>query len=168
MKTCNTCNSQCEDSLFCRRGKIWNKCTPCSDVYRKWYLANKETHNANTRLWFENNPERKKELSKAWQQNNWHKVMVKHSKQADTEKGRPWNEEEYVTAGFLLEKLKEQEGVCFWCGCQMQYLNRTADDGLTIERLDNNIAHTRANCVLACFECNCKKRLVWKEPFLLC
>ena len=168
MKTCNCCKAECEDSLFLRRGKTWNKCTPCSDAYRVWYLENKETHLANMDTWRENNPERVKALNKAWQQNNWNTVMVKHSKESDTEKGRPWNEEEYVTAGFLLEKFQEQEGACFYCGCEMQIQDRMADDGLTIERLDNSIAHTRDNCVLACFECNCKKRTHWKEPFLLC
>ena len=94
--------------------------------------------------------------------------MVWKSKQHDTDKGRTWEETDYVTATFLLDKLKEQEGVCFYCGCEMQTMNRQADDGLTIERLDNNIAHTKDNCVLACFECNCKKHHLFKEPFLLC
>ena len=153
MKTCNCCKTECEDSLFLRRGKTWNKCTPCSEAYRVWYLENKETHLANMDL---------------WRSKNWNTVMVGHSKQADTEKGRTWNEEEYVTAGFLLEKFQEQETACYWCGVEMQIQDRQADDGLTIERLDNSIAHTRANCVLACFECNCKKHHLWKEPFLLC
>ena len=142
MKTCNLCSKFKEDKIFFRNGKHSKMCTPCAD------------------------------LQNIYQRIHWPNTMIKRSKHSDKKYNRPWEDGEFVTAKFLLNQYQEQEGYCFYYHddgpLKMQMLDRRADDGLTIERLDNNFPHTRDNCVLACFECNVKKRVQFKEPLHLC
>ena len=88
--------------------------------------------------------------------------MTCDARLADVRKGRPFNEESYITADRIVSIMKAQDGCCyFYCGCDMLYgsgVNRkTNDDAVTLERVDNNIAHTMDNCILACRACNTKR-----------
>jgi len=49
----------------------------------------------------------------------------------------------------------EQKDLCLYCKTPMQVKKRKKADGLTIERLDTTLGHTRDNCVLTCWDCNC-------------
>jgi len=118
--------------------------------------------------WYVNNRQRWIAKVCAYSRVHWPEKIVSNSKKSDENKNRTWDKSEYVTAEFLLNQYKQQEGACFWCGVELQMRNRQLDDGLTIERLDNELAHTRDNCVLACFRCNCKEWFIDHEPFLLC
>ena len=138
MKNCTTCKHNLNDKTFFWNARQHKACQPCVEKACKWQVA------------------------------NWPKICVKMSKVSDQKSNRPWNETEYVTPNFLLAQLDHQWEVCFWCGIVMQTQNRKAPDGLTIERLYNNLPHTMSNCVLACHTCNVRQRLIFKEPFLLC
>jgi hypothetical protein len=45
---------------------------------------------------------------------------------------------------------------CYWCKVEMHHGVRDTYMA-TIERLDNSIGHTKLNCVLCCWGCNCKR-----------
>jgi len=88
---------------------------------------------------------------------HWYKTIVKNSKTHDIEKRRLWNEEDYITIDFVKFLCQHQEGKCIYCQVEMIYGEeelRTVSDGLTIQRMDNALAHIRSNCVLCCFKCN--------------
>ena len=153
MKICKKCNKERELSSFQRNNKTCVCCNSCASDMQDWYKKNRERWIAKMC---------------AYSKTHWPEKIVSNSKKSDAKKKRPWKEADYITAGFLLNKYQEQEGACFWCGVMMQMWNRQMDDGLTIERLDNSLPHTRDNCCLACFECNVKKWFIEKEPFLLC
>ena len=153
MKTCKKCHKDLKKSMFKRNGKTCVCCNSCADDMHSWYVKNRQQWIAKVC---------------AYSRVHWPKKIIWNSKKSDANKNRPWVESDYVTAEFLLKKYEEQEGACIWCGIEMQMRNRQLDDGLTIERIDNSLAHTKDNCVLACFSCNCKKWFVDKEPFLLC
>ena len=138
MKNCTTCKNCLDDEIFFWNARDHKACHPCVNKASKW------------------------------QQENWDKICVKLSKIADRKSNRPWKEGEYVTPEFLLAQLEQQWGVCYWCGIQMSIKQRNAPHGLTIERLDNRLPHTKKNSVLACHRCNVRQRIIWKEPFLLC
>ena len=55
----------------------------------------------------------------------------------------------------VLRMRLDQKDICLYCNTPMQIENRTENDGLTIERRDPTLGHTRENCVLTCWECNC-------------
>jgi hypothetical protein len=48
-----------------------------------------------------------------------------------------------------------QHDYCAFCGEKMQTQKRKRRNGLTIDRLDSTKGHTRENCVLSCWDCNC-------------
>jgi len=65
----------------------------------------------------------------------------------------------YVTFDWFIEKWKNGN-TCQHCQCQM-YITQDDDkhvqSNLTFDRIDNNIGHEKDNCVLCCYNCNCKK-----------
>lgn len=84
---------------------------------------------------------------------HWSRKIVTASKQHDEKYGRMFQESEYITREFLKECRRKQDNLC-GCGCTMQTENRKASDGLTVQRLDDSIAHVKTNCILACHHCN--------------
>ena len=79
---------------------------------------------------------------------------VADSKQADKKHKRDWTPGTYVTKGDLLALWQRSQN-CHYCKCVMQFEDGQKKDGATIERLDNTLAHTKENCVIACRSCNC-------------
>lgn len=47
--------------------------------------------------------------------------------------------------------IDEYNGCCFWCRKQLNGYN------FTLDRIDNNVGHTRDNCLLSCKECNVRR-----------
>ena len=81
--------------------------------------------------------------------------MLKTSKQADIKKNR-YDANNFVDKCFL-EMLMDESMECYYCKIEMQLIEYS-DTLCTIERLDNKIGHTKANCVLACKKCNITKK----------
>ena len=84
--------------------------------------------------------------------------MVRYSRKADKKSKRSYKEEDYINIGSIEEMWTIQEGKCEYCECKMMFgsgINRqTNRDAVTIERVDNDLAHTMENCILACRGCN--------------
>ena len=79
------------------------------------------------------------------------KNMICGSKQKDIKYNR-YDANNFIDK-FFVEMLMDESMSCYYCKKILQLV--TYDDSLcTIERLDNNIGHTKANCVLACRKCN--------------
>ena len=85
------------------------------------------------------------------------KNMIKNSRKADKNSNRNYQESDYISVEFLTSLINNNpELTCYHCDIKCQYLeyNPTL---ITIERLDNSLAHIKTNCVLACLGCNHKK-----------
>ena len=95
-----------------------------------------------------------RDAKSATSRKHWDRMIVTNSKQHDKERGRMFQESEYITREFLKECRRKQNNLCGMCGTTMQTANRQASDGLTVQRLDNSIAHVKTNCILACYHCN--------------
>ena len=78
---------------------------------------------------------------------------IKHCKYGD-KKRKQFDAENYIDRDFLHECLKKYE-YCYYedCRIKLQFTTYGSDLG-TIERVNNNIGHTRSNCVLCCLKCN--------------
>ena len=74
MKTCIKCNIEKDDSDF-RKGR--NECKPCRKEYKK--------------LWRENNPDKVKEGSKRYYENNQEKEMLKRARHRSKKKQIPFD-----------------------------------------------------------------------------
>ena len=91
----------------------------------------------------------------SYQAKRWaHRACV-HSKLSDQNANRPFNPEDFITPTRLVFLKQLQGGRCVYCHTDMQTDHRRKPNGLTIERVNNKLAHTKHNIVLCCFRCNC-------------
>jgi hypothetical protein len=65
--------------------------------------------------------------------------------------------DDYIDKDYLHDTRDAQNNKCYHCGIIMQTEDRRAHDGVTVERLDNAIGHSKKNCVIACSKCNCAR-----------
>ena len=91
-------------------------------------------------------------------------TIVYSSKSSDKIRTRTYNEEDYITYEFLMSLYEGQQGKCYYenCNCDMTLdFNKSCrtPTQISIQRLDNEIAHIKSNCVLSCYFCNCVKRM---------
>ena len=90
------------------------------------------------------------------------KEMISSSNKSDKKCNRIGNDIDYE---FLYELWNNQEKMCYYCKCEMllEFNAKSRNpQQVSIQRLDNELAHTKANCVFACFDCNVCKRMELK------
>ena len=87
----------------------------------------------------------------------WQHRIVSHSKSSDRNSEREWEDDTYITPDFLTFLRQFQNNLCFYCKYPLITYNRKKHNGLTVERIDNNIAHTKTNSKICCHACNCRK-----------
>ena len=161
MKTCNGCREYREN----------NKCKN-TEYQQKWYTDNKDKRLEQIKKYYTENRDKKLEQCKKYQSDkkieNPLKVkfqqMIRNSRTNDKKYNRPYNEEDYITYEFLMSLYEEQQGKCFYenCNCEMTLdFNKSCrtPTQISIQRLDNETAHIKSNCVLSCFFCNVIKRM---------
>ena len=83
------------------------------------------------------------------------KTMIRSSKQKDKKYDR-YDADKFIDMCFLTELFEECDS-CYYCSVEFTY-NEKCDTLVTIERLNNNVGHTKSNCVLACWGCNMKHK----------
>ena len=88
---------------------------------------------------------------------NWLNVKINHCKESDKRYNRKYKEEEYLTGEDITTLQEQLHDVCVYCNTPLQTDDMSRHDGLTIERINNNQAHVKGNCTLACWKCNNKK-----------
>jgi hypothetical protein len=147
---CTICNKKKDPVSFTSKdGKILKMCQHCRDNCKKSKNINKCIHG------------RRREDCK--QHSDVLQITIKHmigsSKQKDKKHDRydPDNFIDKIFLEALFEEYDQYEMKCFWCDTTMEMFNYDYnDDIVSIERLDNNIGHTKKNCVLCCMTCNNK------------
>ena len=99
-------------------------------------------------------PQCRTKLAK-YQSKRWaHRACV-HSRLADHNADRQYDNEDYITPERLQFLKKLLNDKCVYCKIKMQTDNRRKPNGLTIERVNNKLAHTKHNIILCCHHCNC-------------
>tara|TARA_A100001015_G_scaffold279923_1_gene341544 strand:+ start:2291 stop:2827 length:537 start_codon:yes stop_codon:yes gene_type:complete len=81
--------------------------------------------------------------------------MMDGSKGKDRMYERSINVENYIDKKFLKELIKNNLN-CYYCNIEFNYIEK-CQDYITLERLNNNLPHTKDNCTLACLKCNVSK-----------
>uniref|UniRef100_A0A6C0IGX0 HNH endonuclease n=1 Tax=viral metagenome TaxID=1070528 RepID=A0A6C0IGX0_9ZZZZ len=68
----------------------------------------------------------------------------------------------------VIDKLIDCELNCYYCLSKMYLLYEIVREGKqwTVDRIDNDLGHNNDNFVVACLECNLKRRCRTKEKFL--
>lgn len=79
-----------------------------------------------------------------------------------------YNENTLIMFEKLIEKLLLSKLKCYYCknNLYLFYLNIREKYQWTLDRIDNNKNHSNENTIIACLECNLKRRVQNKDAFL--
>ena len=88
-------------------------------------------------------------------------------KQQDIDK-KVLNNEKIINLKCIIDKLIETEIKCYYCKTEMFILYENVRDlkQWTVDRINNDIGHNVDNFVLACLDCNLKRRRKSADNFL--
>jgi hypothetical protein len=88
-------------------------------------------------------------------------------KQQDVDK-KVLNNEKIINLKCIIDKLIETEIKCYYCKCKMLvlYENVREPKQWTVDRINNDLGHNNDNFVLACLDCNLKRRCRSADKFL--
>lgn len=80
-----------------------------------------------------------------------------------------YNCDEFVDFEFILKMFNDSKLVCYYCKCNVLILYDTVRESKqwTLERIDNRLGHNKGNSVIACLECNLKRRTMYHERFIM-
>ena len=122
----------------------------------------------------ENNKSKSKSKSKSNCKCN--KEYLKHIrnklsayKQQDIKKDKyEYNEEKFISLEQTLELLKKSKMKCYYCDKNLYILYNIVrqNQQWTLDRVDNNQGHNYDNVLIACLECNIRRKLCIKDHFL--
>lgn len=78
------------------------------------------------------------------------------------------NDAEFVSFEETLDLLKKCNMKCCYCSCEVYILYERVREmkQWSLDRINNNIGHNRGNLVIACLECNLKRRRTNKDAFM--
>tara|TARA_B100000524_G_scaffold83518_2_gene38558 strand:+ start:1986 stop:2792 length:807 start_codon:yes stop_codon:yes gene_type:complete len=79
-----------------------------------------------------------------------------------------FNKQDFIDYESLVQMMVESKMKCFYCKCDMYLIYEKVRqmNQWTLDRIDNNIGHNKNNLVIACLECNLKRRNIDKDKFL--
>ena len=88
-------------------------------------------------------------------------------KQQDIEK-HMLNQETFLSLKDVISKMIDCKMKCYYCDCEMYLLYEIVRESKqwSVDRLDNDQGHNLNNYVLACLECNLKRRRRTAEKYL--
>ena len=94
------------------------------------------------------------------------KKKIKGSENQDKKKDI-LNRKKMINYNDLLEVLVISKLKCYYCKCDclLMYDNVREKKQWTLDRLDNDQGHNRDNIVIACLDCNLKKRTMDDDKF---
>ena len=95
------------------------------------------------------------------------KKKLSSYRQQDQKKKRH-NPEKLITLEETVELLVASQMKCHYC-CQNVHITvekRRDKSQWTLDRIDNNLGHFRNNVVIACLDCNLKRRCIDNKKFL--
>ena len=86
-------------------------------------------------------------------------AMIASATSADKVADRKYEAKDYITIPAIEQLVIKQDDKCLYCTGPFDHEapNRQWPDAPTLERLDEALAHTSDNCILACYYCNCAR-----------
>jgi hypothetical protein len=78
------------------------------------------------------------------------------------------NEKEFVSFEETIDILKKSNMKCCYCSNEVYILYERVRElkQWSLDRINNNIGHNKGNLVIACLECNLKRRRTDKDAFM--
>jgi hypothetical protein len=88
-------------------------------------------------------------------------MKVQNYKKQDEKAKRDFKADDYIDENFIFHQQKKSNNKCSYCLKDLEIFidnNNNVKSDLTIDRIDNGLAHIKSNCKLACFLCNVSKK----------
>ena len=78
-------------------------------------------------------------------------------------------EPDFVTFNYIIELLNSCNMKCHYCACETYLLYEFVREmkQWSLDRINNDIGHNKGNLVIACLECNLKRRRTNKDAFFM-
>jgi hypothetical protein len=78
-------------------------------------------------------------------------------------------EPDFVTFDYIIDLLNECNMKCHYCACETYLLYEFVREmkQWSLDRINNDIGHNKGNLVIACLECNLKRRRTNKDAFFM-
>ena len=94
------------------------------------------------------------------------KAKISGYKQQDILKGK-FLETEFVSFTDVIDLLNQSKMRCHYCACETYLLYEIVRENKqwSLDRINNEIGHNRNNLLIACLECNLKRRRTNKDAF---
>ena len=76
--------------------------------------------------------------------------------------------DKFITMTSLVQKLVESQLKCHYCQDMVHITGdkKREKKQWTLDRIDNNLGHLEDNVVIACLDCNLKRRCIDKDKFM--
>lgn len=151
-KLCSECRREQIVNYSCTHGRIKYQCRECGgqSLCEHGYQKTQCKKCEGTGLC-----DHDKQADKCMECGNIEKIrimtIIKSSRRADIASNR-YDANNFIDYPFV-EQLLFENNLCCYCGVLMR-LDKYTSSMCTIERRDNNIGHTKANCTLCCLDCN--------------
>ena len=88
-------------------------------------------------------------------------MKIQNYKKQDEKAKRGFKDEDYIDENFIFVQQKKTNNKCSYCLKDLQiYINNDNNviSDLTIDRVDNKLAHIKNNCKICCHLCNVSKK----------
>ena len=78
-------------------------------------------------------------------------------------------ESHFVTFDYIINLLNECNMKCHYCACETYLLYEFVREmkQWSLDRINNDVGHNKGNLVIACLECNLKRRRTNKDAFFM-
>ena len=89
------------------------------------------------------------------------KFKCDNYKQQDHKVNRTWDEKEYVDEAWIFSQIEKHGTYCKFCKVNMMLYvgeNSIVQSNITVDRINNKLAHIKTNCQLCCHQCNITKK----------
>jgi hypothetical protein len=95
------------------------------------------------------------------------KTKIQSYKQQDIIK-KIYNEDDFINLEQVINLLQETKLKCHYCSCETFLLYEIVREmkQWSLDRINNDIGHNKNNLVIACLECNLKRRRTNKDSFM--
>jgi hypothetical protein len=106
------------------------------------------------------NSDDKRNQFKDFRITQYFKFKIENYKNQDKLKNREYKEEEYISHEWFILQF-EKNNYCKFCNNTFNlYLNEenNVSSDITADRINNDLPHTKNNCFLSCYICNCSRK----------
>ena len=89
------------------------------------------------------------------------RFKVENYKIQDRKANRKWEEKDFITESWINKQIELHGTYCKFCKTNMELYvteENRVESNVTVDRVDNKLAHVQSNCQLCCLKCNVTKK----------